>query len=204
VLDWQAAEVGELLGITVAAVKSALHRARATLSSAEIPRTGRDATLGILDGAAQDRLERYVHAWETADVDALLRLLTEDATFSMPPIPAWYQGREVIGGLVSKTIFGGPAVGRWRLVPTRANRQIAFGLYRVTDPANAGYHRGESVPREQRGDTPGVYAGYGIQVLTFSGEWIADITTFRDPGLVALFGLPAILTIPTGTQSPAR
>ena len=131
----------------------------------------------LLDEAAQSQLQKYVRAWETADVNALLSLLKADATFSMPPIPSWYQGRETIGGLVSKTIFSGQAKGRWRLLPTRANRQIAFGLYR---------HDGENH----------VYAGYGIQVLTFDGGQIADITTFRNPALLSYFNLPH--TLPAG------
>ena len=98
----------------------------------------------------------------------------EDATFSMPPIPSWYQGRATIGGLVGKTIFAGEAKGRWKLIPTRANGQIAFGLYRL-NPSAGGY-------------TP-----YAIQVLTFTDGQIADITTFRSPGLAAKFELPELI-----------
>ncbi|MBL8162177.1 MAG: sigma-70 family RNA polymerase sigma factor [Anaerolineae bacterium] len=168
VLEWQASEAAELLDITVPAVKSALHRARATLAA-------RDA-LGLAQPAARDtafqtRLSEYIRIWEQADIDGLLALLKEDATFSMPPIPAWYQGRAVIGGLVVKTVFGGEARGRWRLLPTRANGQVAFGLYR--------YHPGQ-----------GTYQAYGIQVLTFAQHEIADIITFRVPALFARFDLP--------------
>ena len=88
----------------------------------------------------------------------------------MPPIPAWYRGRATIGGLVGKTIFRGDASGRWRLLPTRANGQPAFGLYRI--------------------DEQGSYSAYGIQVVTFDGAFIADIITFRNTGLFAFFGLP--------------
>jgi RNA polymerase sigma-70 factor (ECF subfamily) len=133
----------------------------------------------ILDAATQNRLQDYVHAWETADVNALLRLLKDDATFSMPPIPSWYRGRQSIGGLVSKTIFSGEARRRWQLLPARANRQIAFGLYR-------------------QGETQGVYDAYGIQVVTFQGDLIADITTFRNPALIPYFKLPMVVNILTG------
>jgi RNA polymerase sigma-70 factor (ECF subfamily) len=126
-----------------------------------------------LDAARQSQLEAYVRAWQTADINGLMALLREDATFSMPPIPAWYQGRETIGGLVGKTIFAGSANGRWRLIPTRANGQVAFGLYRLTE---------------------GVYTPYAIQVLTFANDGpIADIITFRSPGLAKAFGLPQTL-----------
>jgi RNA polymerase sigma-70 factor (ECF subfamily) len=124
-----------------------------------------------LDEAAQAQLTAYMHAWENADVELLHRLLKEDATFSMPPIPSWYRGRDTIRGLVSRTIFSGEARGRWHLLLTRANRQIAFGLYR-------------------QGEQPNVYSAYGIQVVTFDGEQIADITTFRNPALVPYFKLP--------------
>lgn len=166
VLDWQAREVAALLEMSVPAVKSALHRARSTLANRDIIE---DHTL---DDAAQQQLDDYVRAWETADVDRLLRLLKDDATFSMPPIPSWYRGRAEIGGLISSTIFAGDANGRWRLLPARANRQVAFGLYRQSESG---------------------YAAYGIQVLTFQGGLIADITTFRNPALAQMFGLPATI-----------
>lgn len=169
VLDWQASEVADLLDITVAAVKSALHRARTTL--AERDDVGA-AVQPLDDSALQTQLADYVRAWENADVSALLQLLKDDATFSMPPIPSWYRGRETVGRLVAATIFSGLARGRWRLLPTRANGQIAFGLYRMGDN--------------------GAYEGYGIQVLTFDGDQIADILTFRNPALVGVFGLPMI------------
>ncbi|MDX2139785.1 MAG: sigma-70 family RNA polymerase sigma factor [Chloroflexota bacterium] len=168
VLEWQASEVATLLDMSVAAVKSALHRARATLAE----RAGDDTHMDANGDAAL--LERYVRAWESADIDGLVRLLHDDATFSMPPIPSWYRGAATIRDLTAKTIFAGQAHGRWRLLPTRANRQIAFGLYRQSD-------------------TPGVHAAYGIQVVTFRGERIADILTFRDPALMPYFRLAAVL-----------
>jgi RNA polymerase sigma-70 factor (ECF subfamily) len=173
VLDWQASEVADLLDMSVPAVKSALHRARTTL--AERAPTTVDVGADVLDEAAQNQLEDYVRAWETADVNALLALLTDNARFSMPPIPSWYQGRESIRRLVSATVFSGDANGRWRLLPTRANHQLAFGLYR-------------------RGDANGPYNAYGIQVLTFDGGRIADITTFINPALFGYFKLPPSLS----------
>ncbi len=169
VLDWQASEVATLLELTVPAVKSALHRARTTLAD-----QGRKADVSActLDKGTQSQLDRYVRAWETADVNTLLALLKDDATFSMPPIPSWYRGRESIGGLVSATVFSGDANGRWRLLPTHANQQQALGLYRQTQTG---------------------YGGYGIQVLTFADGEIADIITFRNPGLMQYFSLPDVI-----------
>ncbi|MEZ4670631.1 MAG: sigma-70 family RNA polymerase sigma factor [Anaerolineae bacterium] len=174
VLELSANEVADLLEITVSAVKSALHRARTTLATAGPALKYGERDGNVVNKVDQDLLDQYVHAWETADVDGLVRMLKEDATFSMPPIPAWYQGHDNIRGLVSKTVFAGPAHGRWRLVPTYANGQQAFGLYRV-------------------GDVPGVHSAYGIQVLQVEDGKIVDIITFRSPALVAQFGLPESL-----------
>lgn len=165
VLNWPAREVASLLETSEAAVKSALHRARSTMAQQNT------AAVSELDDVAQDKLEAYVQAWETADIDGLLRLLKADATFSMPPIPSWYRGHDDIRQLTSRTVFSGEAKGRWRLLPTRANRQLAFGLYRQSDKS-------------------GAYAAYGIQVLTLDDGLIADITTFRNPALCGRFGLP--------------
>ncbi len=175
VLEWEASEVADLLGVTVASVKSALHRARETM--AHHKRANLEGTAPqTLDAARQSQLAEYVRAWQTADINGLTALLREDATFSMPPIPSWYQGRATIAGLLGKTIMGGEANGRWHLIPTRANGQIGFGLYR----------------REANG----VYSAYAIQVLTFGEDGsIADIITFRSPGLVAKFGLPENVNI---------
>jgi RNA polymerase sigma-70 factor (ECF subfamily) len=176
VLDWRADEVAALLDMSTAAVKSALHRARTTLAergyAQEVPASAQAQVSSV-------QLARYVRAWEAADIPALLQLLKDDATFSMPPIPAWYQGRETIRDLVGRTVFSGEARGRWRLRPTRANGQPAFGLYRQA--------------------APGVYQAYGIQVLTFDGAaqdapLVADIITFRVPTLFPRFALPSTLT----------
>lgn len=171
VLDWSANEVAELLTMSVPAVKSALYRARVTLAEVQ-PEEVVDNP--VADAALSAQLERYVQAWEQADVDGFVQLLQADATFSMPPIPSWYQGIEQIRQLVSKTIFAGQAAGRWRLRPTRANGLPAFGLYRYE--AN-----------EVR------YQAYGIQVVRARGTLIADVTTFRNPSLLTYFKLPMVL-----------
>jgi RNA polymerase sigma-70 factor (ECF subfamily) len=172
VLDWPAAEVAGALEMTVPGVKSALHRARTALDSRYLAIRAEPA----LDQAQRDLLERYVQAWETADVDGLVALLKDEATFSMPPIPAWYQGPRNIGALVARTVFSGPAQGRWRLLPTRANGQPAFGLYR-------------------RDEAAGVYVLYGVQVVTLAGGGVADITTFRNPALAPHFKFPPAIPI---------
>jgi RNA polymerase sigma-70 factor, ECF subfamily len=173
VLDWSTSEVAAFLDTTIPAVKSALHRARSILAAR---RATPDADLSWkVDGTTAAQLSAYVAAWETADIDAFVRLLKDDATFSMPPIPAWYRGRETIRALVARTVFGGDAHGRWRLLPTSANGQPAFGLYSQTENRS-------------------VYAAYGIQVVTLVNHALSDVITFRDPSLVVRFGLPRTLS----------
>lgn len=175
VLDWPAREIAELLGMTAPAVNSALHRARATMARIRPPRDTRPA---LPDNQLRALLERYIRAWESADVDGLVALLKEDATLTMPPSPSWYRGPAAIGAFCAATVFAddglfpGRAAGRWRLRPTRANGQPAFGLY-------------------QRDESSGAYRPAGVQVLTFAGEALAEIASFLDPAVVQAFPFPA-------------
>jgi RNA polymerase sigma-70 factor (ECF subfamily) len=174
VMDWPASEVAEALGQTIPSVKSALYRARTTLARHQPTLRPETMTARISDEDLNSLLERYTQAWEAADVEAFLALLREDCTFSMPPTPSWYRGREEVGRLVGKTIFGEQARGRWRLSPTIANAQPGFGLYRLDESS-------------------GNYQGYGIQVISVAGDQIGDITTFRNPVLIEVFGLSPTL-----------
>ncbi|MBX3064666.1 MAG: sigma-70 family RNA polymerase sigma factor [Anaerolineae bacterium] len=175
VLDWQANEVADLLNLSVPAVKSALHRARTTLTT-HYPSGIESNIKHLADKTMQPQLERYVTAWQSADVNMLLSLLTEEATFSMPPIPVWYRGRADIGWLFTARLFTNRAQGRWRLLPSLpANHQITFGLY-------------------QRDENDQRYHVYGVQVLRFKADQIAEIITFRTPTLASYFKLPSILT----------
>ena len=176
VLGWRADEVAAALGQTVPSVKSALYRARTAIELHRPALQREHMATRITDVALRLQLDRYVRAWETADVDGLVALLRDDSTFSMPPTPAWYRGPREIGALVARTIFSGQASGRWRLSPTRANGQPGFGLYRINDAT-------------------GAYDAYGVQALAFAGDQIADITTFRTPALVAFFDLPETLSV---------
>ena len=174
VLDWRTREVADLFGLSVPAVKSLLHRARTTLDDHQRAAGANAMSVQTLDDRLRRQLKRYVHAWESADVNKLLALLTAEATFSMPPTPEWYRGRDNIRGLIGMTIFSGQAQGRWRLQPTRANGRSAFGIY-------------------QRDESTGLYEAHGIQVVTFDGEHIADIITFKDSALMRYFNLPMCL-----------
>ncbi len=170
VLDWEASQVAGLLEMTESAVNSALHRARETLAKNYHARNLRPVRKAPSDEAMQNLLDRYVKAWENADLDGLVALLKEDATFPMPPSPSWYKGKEAIRTFIANTVLAGEGQGRYRFVPTRANGQPAFGWY-------------------QRGESSGIFHGFAIQVLTFDDELISDITTFMTPSLLPRFGL---------------
>jgi RNA polymerase sigma-70 factor (ECF subfamily) len=174
VLDWSAGEVAELLDTTSAAVHSLLRRARVTLDGNYRPTGGGAFPAGPIDDQTSELLDRYLRAWEDADIETLVSLLKADATFPMPPLAAWFRGRAAIRAFVESSILDGDAAGRWRLLPVRANAQPGFAWY-------------------QRLAGEGQYQAYAIQVLTFAGELIADATTFALPGLFAAFGLPEFI-----------
>ncbi len=167
VLGLSANETAAILDTSAAAVNSALQRARATI---EARYEGGRATAGLLADAGQQRLlERYVEAWEAADVDGLVRLLAADATWSMPPWPQWYVGRADIGAFLAWALRHGAGYGR--LLPTWANRQPAFGYYR----------RSPGGPR---------WRPFAIQVLELDARGVRSIRNFVDAGLFPMFGLP--------------
>jgi RNA polymerase sigma-70 factor (ECF subfamily) len=131
VLRWQAAEAADLLGTSVAAVNSALQRARATLAA--LPDTSRPRAVAASQAAL---LDRYLTAFERYDVPSLVRLLHEDAVQSMPPFAMWIQGAQEIGTWM---VQPGPSECRGsRLIPARANGTAAFGQYR---PDRDGGHK---------------------------------------------------------------
>lgn len=171
VLDWRAEEAAGALGQTASSVNSALHRARVTMAKHYSRRPLEAVAPAPTDERMRALLERYVQAWESADLDGLMALIKEDATYPMPPFPSWYQGKAAIRAFIARSILTGEARGRYRLVPTRANSQPAFAWYL----------------REAAGES---YRAFAIQVLTFDGELLGDITTFPNPGLFRYFGLP--------------
>ncbi len=174
VLRWQATEAAELLDTSVAAVNSALQRARATLGA--LP--GEDAREQSLDDTDSELLARYVDAFERYDIDSLVSLLHEDAIQSMPPFAMWIQGAADIGRWM---VQPGPSACRGSvLLPTTANGCPAFGQYRP-DPAG-GYHP------------------WALQVLEISGGKITGMNFFLDfldpERLFPQFGLPLHLDGP--------
>ncbi len=174
VLGWPAAEIADLLGITVSAVNSLLHHARTTLRQSYPTRQRDAARLAENDPRVKSLLERYLHAWESADIEGIISLLTRDATFSMPPSPAWFQGHQAIWALLSGLILDGDAQGLWRLLPTHANGQPAFAFY-------------------QRDEVTCKYQAFAIQALSIEGNLISEATTFSYPALFPYFNLPVEL-----------
>ena len=168
VLGFSAREVAESLETTVASVNSALQRARKTVDE-RLPARSQQATLRTLgDDGIRDLVEGLVDAFERGDVDVILALVAEDATFAMPPYKDWYRGRDALGD--SWLMPGGPPP-RLRYVPTRANGQPALATY-------------------QRDPEAGSYLPIALDVLTLDGARISEITAFRTPEIFPLFGLP--------------
>jgi RNA polymerase sigma-70 factor (ECF subfamily) len=133
VLGFSAAEVADLLDTSVPAVNSALQRARGLLAERR-PAVSQQATLRTLgDDTIKDLADRYAAAWHANDVDAIVAMLAEDATFSMPPLVEWFRGHDDIRGF----LLSGPMPYRWRLVPCRVNGQLAFASYWWEDDRDA-------------------------------------------------------------------
>jgi RNA polymerase sigma-70 factor, ECF subfamily len=166
VLKWQASEVAELLGTSVASVNSALQRARATIDASDLDAS---TTPTQVDGEEErELLARYVDAFESYDVSAFVALLSEDAQFSMPPYDLWLRGPDQ----VRQWMLGqGFACKDSRLVPLRANGSPAFAQYKLSDE-------------------PGVRKPWAIVVIETDGERVTEICSFLgDEGFKA-FGLP--------------
>jgi RNA polymerase sigma-70 factor, ECF subfamily len=172
VLGFSGQEVAEALEMTPASVYSALQRAHKSVAQ-RLPERSQQATLRALgDEALRQIVDAFVAAWERADVGALAAMLTEEATIAMPPMPTWYRGREAVAGFLARRPLA-PGM-RWRVVPTRASGQLAFGFYLW----NA----------EQRG-----FLAHSVDVLTLHGASIADLTAFITPEIFGRFGLPGEL-----------
>jgi RNA polymerase sigma-70 factor, ECF subfamily len=169
VLAWRAAEVADLLDTSTTAVNSALRRARAQL---ELVAPEEDDAVGPLDPTQQLLLERYAKAFETADIEALLKLLRDDVTLEMPPEPAWFAGRDAVGQFITDRIWVN--IGTLRCTLTTANAQPAVATYRLRD---------------------GGFRLYAIQVLTLEADQVTAIVAFREPSLFPAFGLPPTLDV---------
>jgi RNA polymerase sigma-70 factor, ECF subfamily len=168
VLAFPAADVAAVLDISVAAVKSALQRARARMEEVA---PSAEALAEPDEPQARALLDRYIAAFENADASAFEEVLREDAALEMVGSRTWFSGlRTCLPYITSLPVLGAP--GEWRMVPTRANGQ----------PAAAAYRRGPS----------GAHEAFGIAVLTVAEDGIGRIVVFADPALVTAFGFPPV------------
>ena len=157
VLGFTAQEAATMLETTVVSVNSALQRARAGVRE-RVPARTQQATLQTLgDEGLRQLVARYVDAWERCDVNAFTALLTEDATFAMPPLATWYTPRETIAAWARDFSLSG--AWQWRTVLTRANAQPALAFYARDDPS-------------------GAYLPFALNVLSLRDGLVSDVTAF--------------------------
>ena len=169
VLGFSANEAAEMLDTTVESVNSALKRARAALERRRAPSADRDPPPAPRSAEEDAIVAKFVGAWESADLDALVSLLADDVFVSMPPIPFEYEGRDVVARFCDSIFSAGR---RFELVRRRANGQPAFGAYLY-------------------GPT-GIRHGVGLYVLTLAGNRISAMTRFEN-SVLPRFGLPRSL-----------
>ena len=157
VLGFSAKEVAETLDTTVASVNSALQRARASLEARTPERSQQQTLEAIGDDELRAIVDRYVEAWERTDVETVVSMLAEDATFAMPPAASWFGPRDQIAEFLKGFAMSG--AWRWKGIRVQANGQVAIGFYAWDDDAQA-------------------YLAFALNVLTFRGREIADVTAF--------------------------
>ena len=169
VLGFEVHQVAVMLNSTVQSVNSALKRARAKLEQRRHAAADREPP--PVAGSASEKaiVAKFLDAYESADIDKLVAILTEDVFMAMPPLPLEYEGRDVVVRFMA-SVFSG---ARRELVATRANGQPAFGAY-VRGPDD-------------------VRHGVGLIVLTLSGDRICALTRF-ETSVLPWFGLPRSLS----------
>jgi hypothetical protein len=170
VLGYHANEVADMLDSTLESVNSALKRARAGLQRRLPPAGEREPPPAPGSPAEQALVEKFVRAYQSGDIDALVALFTDDICISMPPIPNEYQGRDATARFYASIIRQGRT---YNFVPTRANGQPALGSYLL-------------------GAAGGIRNATSLAVLTLAGDRICAVTRF-DNSLLPWFALPRSL-----------
>ncbi len=173
VLGFSAAEIAEMMRTSRASVNSALQRARAVVAEKIPPRTQQRTLRELPDARLREIVTGFSGALERRDTDGLVALLTEDVTWTMPPLPHWYQGMAAVTDWAVAVPLG--SCGSWRHLPTGANGQPAVACYLWDDAA-------------------GAHLAWAVNVLTLRGDRIAGITSFLGREQVTAFGLPAALS----------
>jgi RNA polymerase sigma-70 factor (ECF subfamily) len=171
VMGFSAAETAGMLDTTVDSVNGWLKRARSTIAG-HLPPGGQERA--PLPGSARERqvVASFADAFERGDVSGIVAMLTDDVWLRMPPLPLEYQGRAAAGHLLS--VIGFRDERRYRLIPTRANGQPAFGAYLLDRQAQ-------------------VYRAHGLIVLTLAGDQVSVISRFIDNSVLPHFGFPRTL-----------
>ena len=162
VLQFSAAEVAELLDTSVPSVNSALQRARASMEERTHGRSQQTELAALGEDGVRRLVEEFLTAWEAADMDGLASLLAEDARFTMPPLPAWFDGREMVVRFLTERLFETP----WRLEPRTINGQPGFFCLQQVD---------------------GEWRPGAVNVLALRDGLVTQIAGFVDPDVVKKF-----------------
>lgn len=167
-MGWRPDQVAQLLETDLSNVNGMLDQARSAMAQQY------HAGLGRRDPPDQEKATvlsmQYLYSWETANLDELVNRVTAGVTLQIPPSPSWYRGLDAVHRYIASYALGGDAKGRWRLLPRRANGQLAFGVYELDDASL-------------------VYRGHSIQVLTFEGDLVSEIISFANRSLFPAFRL---------------
>ncbi len=173
VLGFSAAEIASMMKTSTASVNSALARARKIVAEKVPHRTQQQTLRDVGDARVRQIVNGFSAALEHGDADALVALLTEDVTWSMPPLPHWYHGRAAVMDFAVELPL--TSCGHWRHVETNANAQPSVASYLWNEEA-------------------GMHLGWSINVLTLRGDHIAEIASFIGRDHFTSFGLPDSLT----------
>ncbi len=176
VLGWPMTEIADTMQTSLSSVTSLLHRARATMKQRKIAGMREAYRQSTPDHRTRLLLDRYMRAWESADIEGIVSLLTRDATFIMPPYSVLVQGRVFIQDFINKTIFQGKAHNHWKLLPIRASGQLGYAFYQFDEVNQA-------------------YRPFALHILAFDNDLISEAVTFGLPSLFRFFNLPDALTI---------
>lgn len=168
VMGWTVNVLAEVMGIGVVDARHTLDEAREAMARSYKEEHGRRESPPEEEADALSM--RYLHSWETGDVDGLMERLTADIVLQLPPSPSWYEGRDAVSHYLSSQAQVGGGRSRWRLLPRHANGQPAFGVY----------------AREGGRD---IYRAHSIQVLRFEGALIGEVISFAYPEMFPLFRL---------------
>ncbi|RJP35665.1 MAG: hypothetical protein C4536_00195 [Actinobacteria bacterium] len=169
-MGWRMEITAEVLGAGVVDARRVLEESRESMTRVYDEKLGRREPPP--EEKATELLMRYIHPWETGDLEGLGERLGEDALLQLPPSPSWYEGHDALMKHLASYPLADGARGRWRLLPRRANGQLAFGVYR-------------------RDDRRHIYTAHSIQVVCFTDDLVSEIIAFKYPSFFPSFKLLA-------------